>query len=110
MRAGTSLDKAPRITVYLSDMWRGRGNRCDAAISVPCSSENNSNVLLDAVLEANASPGPDTIELAQGCTYTFFQAAFVSGGWFGNNALPAIASEITIEGNGAPVGINSPTR
>ena len=72
-----------------------------APINVPCSSESNSNVLQNAVLEANASPGPDTIELAEGCTYTFFQGAFQGGGWFGNNALPAIASEITIEGNGA---------
>ena len=72
-----------------------------APINVPCSSESNSNVLQNAVLEANASPGPDTIELAEGCTYTFFQAAFEAGGWFGLNALPAIASEITIEGNGA---------
>ena len=72
-----------------------------APINVPCSSESNSNVLQNAVLEANASPGPDTIELAEGCTYTFFQAAFQGGGWFGNNALPPIASEITIEGNGA---------
>ena len=72
-----------------------------APINVPCSSESNSNVLQDAVLEANANPGPDTIELAEGCTYTFFQAATQGGGWFGNNALPPIASEITIEGNGA---------
>jgi hypothetical protein len=72
-----------------------------AAIDVPCSSDSNSNVLQDAVLQANATPGPDTIELAEGCTYEFFQGAFVGGGWFGINALPPIASEITIEGNGA---------
>ena len=72
-----------------------------AVINVPCSSESNANVLQDAVLQANAGPGPDTIELAAGCTYAFFQGAFQGGGWFGNNALPPIATEITIEGNGA---------
>ncbi len=72
-----------------------------AVINVPCSSESNANVLQNAVLEANASAGPDTIALADGCTYSFFQGAFTGGGWFGNNALPPIASEITIEGNGA---------
>ena len=117
-RPRTSLDNALRVRVYLSDM-KDFAQRLAAAsglaaalallpatasaapINVPCSSESNSNVLQNAVLEANASPGPDTIELAEGCTYTFFQGAFQGGGWFGLNALPAIASEITIEGNGA---------
>lgn len=72
-----------------------------AVINVPCSSESSAQVLQDAVLQANSSPGPDTISLAAGCTYTFSQGAFQGGGWFGSNALPPIASEITIEGNGA---------
>ena len=53
------------------------------------------------MVQANTNPGPDTISLAPGCTYTFFQGAFQGGGWYGNNALPPIASDITIEGNGA---------
>ena len=118
--AGTLLDKAPRLTVYLSAMidfaqvlrlaaatgLAGAlallpATASAAVISVPCSSENNASVFQNAVLQANTSPGPDAIELAEGCTYTFFQGAFQTGGWFGNNALPAIASDITIEGNGA---------
>jgi hypothetical protein len=70
-------------------------------INVPCSSENSAGVVQDAVTEANSSPGPDTISLAAGCTYRFSQSAFQAGGWFGNNALPPVASDITVEGNGA---------
>ncbi len=72
-----------------------------AVITVPCSSENNSNDPPERRSRSECRFRPDTIELAQGCTYTFFQGAFQNGGWFGSNALPAIASEITIEGNGA---------
>src|SRR5262249_4054474 len=76
-------------------------------INVPCSSENNSGVLQDAVSTANTTPGPDTISLAPGCTYTFFQSASDEGGWFGSNALPPIASDITVEGNGATLTSDS---
>ncbi|MEY2476241.1 MAG: hypothetical protein QOG87_1556, partial [Actinomycetota bacterium] len=56
--------------------------------------------LIAAIDTANASPGPDTISLAAGCTYTFTSP---SSRWYGPNALPAISSEITIEGNGATI-------
>jgi hypothetical protein len=57
----------------------------------------------DAIDAANANPDPSVIELAPGCTYTFIQPG---GGdlryrWYGLSALPAIASDITILGNGA---------
>jgi hypothetical protein len=80
-----------------------------AVINVPCSSDNNSEALQDAVLQANANPGPDTISLAVGCTYTFFQGATHAGGWFGINALPPIASDVTIEGNGATLTSDTTT-
>ncbi|MFN8490264.1 MAG: hypothetical protein U0350_21935 [Caldilineaceae bacterium] len=54
--------------------------------------------LIAAINTANASPEPDTLNLTAGCTYTFTQ---VDNWWYGPNALPAIASAITIEGNGA---------
>ncbi len=53
-----------------------------------------------AVDSANAAAGPDTIRLGKGCTYTFTNADF-DNNWYGANALPPIASDITIEGNGA---------
>jgi hypothetical protein len=51
-----------------------------------------------AINTANASPGADVISLASRCTYTF---STVDNNWFGPNALPAIASTIIIDGNGA---------
>ena len=56
--------------------------------------------LATAIDAANAAAGPDTIQLGTGCTYTFTNAD-ISNGWYGPNALPPIASDITIEGNGA---------
>jgi hypothetical protein len=54
--------------------------------------------VVDAVAAANSNPGPDTIELTAGCTYLF---TTVDNWWYGPNALPAISSDLTIEGNGA---------
>lgn len=54
--------------------------------------------LVNAVAAANSNPGADTIELPAGCTYTF---STVDNWWYGPNALPAISSAITIQGNGA---------
>src|SRR4051812_44845283 len=42
--------------------------------------------------------GPDTIVLAPGSTYTL---SAVNNSWFGPNALPAVASDITVVGQGA---------
>jgi hypothetical protein len=43
-------------------------------------------------------PGPDVIELAPTCIYQFEQP---NNYWYGPNALPAIQSEILVEGHGA---------
>ncbi len=65
--------------------------------------------LIAAVDNANATPGADILALSEGCTYSFSssnQAADADPtrfNWYGPNALPAIASTITIEGNGATI-------
>ena len=56
--------------------------------------------LKTAIDLANTSAGPDTIQLGTGCIYTF-TLPDSNNGWYGQNALPPIASDITIEGNGA---------
>jgi hypothetical protein len=56
--------------------------------------------LAAAIDSANTIPGPDTVQLGAGCTYRFTVPDF-DNGWYGPNALPPIASDVTIEGNGA---------
>jgi hypothetical protein len=63
--------------------------------------------LIGAIEDANAAAGPDTISLAPNCVYSF-TAPYTSptsgyASWYGPSALPAIASSITIEGNGATI-------
>jgi hypothetical protein len=63
--------------------------------------------LATAIELANGAPGPDTIDLPAGCTYTY-TVPYSSGSsdydfWYGPSALPAIASNVTIEGNGATI-------
>ena len=77
--------------------------------NVPCSGAND---LIDAIEVANANgPGPDTIELAPDCTYALVRhlrgplglAGKNYASWYGPSGLPAIASDITVEGNGATI-------
>jgi hypothetical protein len=56
--------------------------------------------LVAAINEANSAAGADTVQLGQGCTYTL---TAVDNNWYGPTGLPAIASDITIEGNGATI-------
>ena len=60
----------------------------------------DSGSFVAAIEAANAAPGPDTVELAPGCVYRFTKK---DNNWYGPNALPAIASDITIEGHGAAI-------
>lgn len=53
--------------------------------------------LIAAIQAANANPGPDTIRLAAGSTYTF------AAGAFSGSALPVTEGVLTIEGNGATI-------
>jgi hypothetical protein len=82
-----------------------------ATINVPCTADG----LIGAIEEASANgPNPDTIELAADCTYAL--TSVYAGGvglpttnttnyayWYGPSGLPAIASDITVEGNGATI-------
>ncbi len=56
--------------------------------------------LVAAINAANAAAGADTVQLGGGCTYTL---TAVDNNWYGPTGLPAIASDITIEGNGATI-------
>ncbi|MFB6615587.1 hypothetical protein ACFCV9_15430 [Streptomyces sp. NPDC056367] len=66
-----------------------------AAVTVPCSVPE----LVSAINAANASPGPDTIRLAHGCTYRLTAPDPGRPG----TGLPEISSEITVEGRGATI-------
>ncbi|HEX8915950.1 MAG TPA: hypothetical protein VF796_26620, partial [Humisphaera sp.] len=56
--------------------------------------------LIAAINSANTLPGADTISLAAGSTYTLTAQ---DNYWYGPNGLPAITSDVTIEGNGATI-------
>ncbi|MCJ7715873.1 MAG: hypothetical protein MUO54_05055, partial [Anaerolineales bacterium] len=64
--------------------------------SVSCDSLD----LVDKITKANQNPGSDILELAQGCTY---ELSWIEDMTNGNNGLPTILSEITINGNGATI-------
>src|SRR5215207_4169065 len=57
--------------------------------------------LVNAINLANTNAGPDVVSMGTGCRYTLTGAA--NNNWYGPNGLPAISSEITIEGNGATI-------
>lgn len=59
--------------------------------------------LIAAIESANVSTEPDTVQLGAGCRYTVTAA---HNNWYGPNALPAIASDVTIEGNGSTIARN----
>jgi hypothetical protein len=68
-------------------------------LNAPCAQAPGS--LVKAIDEANETPATvDTIALEPGCVYTLTSA---NNFWYGPNGLPAIASAITIEGNGATI-------
>ncbi len=61
--------------------------------------------LQQAIATLDAGPGPGTITLAKNCTYSF-TTAYAGGplaSWYGPAALPAIASSITIVGQGSTI-------
>ncbi|WP_327250755.1 hypothetical protein [Streptomyces sp. NBC_01244] len=66
-----------------------------AAVQVRCSVPD----LIAAIGAANDSPGPDTLQLARGCTYKLTAPDPENPG----NGLPVITSEITIDGRGATI-------
>ena len=66
-------------------------------LPVPC---GNTASLVQTIADANASPGPDTVMLAERCNYTLTAA---NNNWYGPNGLPEISSDITLEGNGSTI-------
>ncbi|MFD9106362.1 hypothetical protein ACFVZN_35490 [Streptomyces virginiae] len=66
-----------------------------ATVQVRCSVPD----LVAAINAANSSPGPDTLRLARTCTYTLTAPDPENPG----NGLPAITSEITVDGRGATI-------
>jgi len=88
----------------------GPGNTSFATVTVAgppktftaaCSGGTGDTQSLVAAIEAaNANAGADTVRLGAGCTYTLNAA---NNNWYGPNGLPAIASNITIEGSGATI-------
>ncbi len=88
--------------LLLALLLPGFSARAEAA-QIPC----DPVALKTAILDANNTPDLTIIELAPGCTYTY-TGAYASAGdnydsWYGPAALPAIASPITIVGNGATI-------
>src|SRR5437868_5784425 len=74
------------------------------AVDLTTGKDVNGNVSLrSAVMAANNTAAADTIVLSK-TTYILDQQ---DNFWYGPNGLPAIASDITIEGNGAVVARDS---
>jgi hypothetical protein len=72
-----------------------------ATISVPCSGPNGGAAgLIAAINTANGNRVDDTIALSPLCTYTLTTA---NNNTNGPTGLPAITSDITIDGNGATI-------
>lgn len=85
-----------------------------SAVSIPCSGPNRTASAADlaqlrlAVFSANDQPSLTTITLAIDCTYTFKDVDPRTGSgshtsWYGPAALPAISSEVVIEGQGSTI-------
>jgi hypothetical protein len=81
-------------------------------ITVPCTgSGGGASGLVAAIISADTGGG-GTITLASGCNYSF-TAPYANTGsqdladWYGPAALPAIASAIAIQGNGATISRSS---
>lgn len=94
-----------------------------STVEVPCSGTGGGTAgLIGAIVQADQSPGSWTISLAARCTYDFTSAYLgsdeVTGpdaegpvgleDWYGPSALPAIATDITIAGNGATLEATQP--
>jgi hypothetical protein len=80
------------------------GTACGATFPAGCSDTvGDVSALVGAIHAANnetANPGTDTIVLTAGCSYSL---STVDNFWYGPNGLPAISSDIVIEGNGATI-------
>ncbi len=75
------------------------------SVNVPCSGPGGGAAGLLAAVNAANSGGGGSINLDAGCTY-FFTSANNSNAMTGNNALPKVSSQITINGKDATIAGN----
>ncbi len=77
-------------------------------VSVPCTGAGGGALgLVDALTHAAAVATKTVIDLAPACTYALTQA---DNYWYGPDGLPAIATSVVINGNGATIarGVGAP--
>ncbi|MDQ1501096.1 MAG: hypothetical protein QOI86_4436, partial [Actinomycetota bacterium] len=86
----------PITLVIVAILAAGPAPARAADVTVACSNA----ALISAITNANAAAGADVLTLPAGCTYTLTTP---DNYWYGPNGLPPIASDITIEGNGAVI-------
>jgi hypothetical protein len=97
------------IGLVATAAWPSSASAID--FPVACTAGNgDEGELVTTISDANVEPGPDRLVLGQNCLYRF---AAPDNYWYGPNALPPIASDITIEGNGSTIArggitINNP--
>lgn len=88
-------------SVLLAVLVVQAGSASAATFTAACSGTTGDPAsLVTAINSANAAGGANVVQLGAGCTYTL---TVVDNNWYGPNGLPAIASDITIEGNGATI-------
>ncbi|HUP43584.1 MAG TPA: hypothetical protein VM599_10280, partial [Thermoanaerobaculia bacterium] len=95
--------RAATIVVTTTDMTIDAGSCTDAANDVTIADlpgDDGVISLPEAICAANGTAGADTIELQAGAVYTI---SAPHNYWYGPTGLPAISSEIVIEGNGAVI-------
>jgi hypothetical protein len=89
-------------SVLMGAAWTGAASA--AATAVPCGGQaGGGSGLVAALHHANATAGPDTIDLVAGCTYVLTVADNPG------NGLPVVTGALTIHGHGATVTRSSPS-
>ena len=100
-RPGPRLSTATMCLLSGFALMLGAGAARATTFTAACSGKTGDPASLAAAINlANAAPGADTVALGAGCIYTVTN---VDNYWYGPNGLPPIASQITIEGNGATI-------
>jgi hypothetical protein len=79
------------------------GVASSAGVTVGCDADEGvrATALIQALTASNEYPGADVIDLAPGCTYTLTSLDNV--GSRGNNGLPVITGDLTLNGNDATI-------
>jgi hypothetical protein len=77
------------------------GSAAGATFTAGCTASDGDEAgLIAAIGEANTVAGADVVQLGQGCVY---RLTAPNNFWYGPTGLPAIGSDITIEGNGSTI-------